>query len=227
MKPWRKAAVLKALVFDAYGTLFDVHSVLGRCEEVFPGHGSDLTTLWRSKQLQYTWLRSLMGKYEDFWQITRDGLVFACRSLGLDASKEQIDHLMQAYLSVSPFPEVADAMDGLSHVPCSILSNGTPMMLENAVQSAGLEGRFEHILSVDEVRIYKPSPLVYQLAETHLGIHRGEIGFVSSNCWDVAGAKAFGLPSYWLNRENAPLETLEFQPDGIIHTAMELTDVAG
>ena len=90
--------MVKALVFDAYGTLFDVRSVLGRCEEVFPGHGSDLTTLWRSKQLQYTWLRSLMAKYEDFWQITRDGLTFACRSLGLDATQEQIDYLMQAYL---------------------------------------------------------------------------------------------------------------------------------
>lgn len=124
----------KAIVFDAYGTLFDVQSVLGRCEEVFPGHGSDLTALWRSTQLQYTWLRSLMGRYEDFWQVTRDGLVFACRSLGLAPSREQIDYLMQAYLNLSPFPEIAAALDALSGSSCSILSNGTPTMLQSAVR---------------------------------------------------------------------------------------------
>jgi 2-haloacid dehalogenase len=218
-------SMIKALVFDAYGTLFDVRSVLGRCEEVFPGHGSDLTTLWRSKQLQYTWLRSLMARYEDFWQITQDGLVFACRSLGLAPSQEQIDYLMQAYLTLSPFPEIAAALDALSGIPCSILSNGTPTMLQSAVGNAGLEGKFQHILSVDEVRVYKPSPAVYQLAETHLGIPRNQIGFVSSNCWDVAGAKAFGFQAYWLNRKNEPLEVLGFQPDGIIRTATELIGV--
>lgn len=219
--------MVKALVFDAYGTLFDVRSVLGRCEEVFPGHGSDLTTLWRSKQLQYTWLRSLMDRYEDFWQITHDGLVFACRSLGLAPSQKQIDYLMQSYLTLSPFPEVAAALDALSNFPCSILSNGTPTMLQSAVGNAGLEGRFQHILSVDEVRIYKPSPVVYQLAETHLGIRCKEIGFVSSNSWDVAGAKAFGFQTYWLNRKNDPLETLGFEPDRTIHSATELTASVG
>jgi len=166
-----------------------------------------------------------MGRYEDFWQITQDGLVFACRSLGLDASQEQIDYLMQAYLNLSPFPEIAAALDALSSSSCSILSNGTLTMLRSAVQSAGLEGKFQHILSVDEVRTYKPSPVVYGLAEKHLGIQRDQIGFVSSNCWDVAGGKAFGLRSYWLNRENAPLEMLGVQPDGTIHTATELPAV--
>lgn len=216
---------MRAVVFDAYGTLFDVRSVLERCEEVFPGHGPDVTTLWRSKQLQYTWLRSLMGRYEDFWQITQDGLAFACRSLGLDATQEQIDYLMQAYLSLSPFPEVAAALDALSHIPCSILSNGTLTMLQSVVQNAGWPGRFQHILSVDEVRIYKPSPAVYQLAQKHLGIQREQIGFVSSNCWDVAGGKAFGFRSYWLNRENAPLEMLGFQPDGVARSATELASM--
>ena len=214
--------MVKALVFDAYGTLFDVRSVLNRCEEVFPGHGSNLTGLWRTKQLEYTWLRSLMGRYEDFWHVTQDGLVFACRSLGLAPSQNQIDHLMQAYLSLSPFPEIPAALDGVATVPCSILSNGSPKMLESVVQNAGLESRFHHVLSVDEVRIYKPHPTVYQLAEKHLGVQRKEIGFVSSNCWDVAGAKAFGFQVYWLNRQNAPLELLGFQPDRIIHSAMEL-----
>jgi 2-haloacid dehalogenase len=217
--------MVKALVFDAYGTLFDVRSVLSRCEEVFPGHGSDLTGLWRTKQLEYTWLRSLMGRYEDFWQVTQDGLVFACRSLGLAPSQDQIDHLMQAYLTLDTFPEIAAALEAVATVPCSILSNGSPRMLNSVVRNAGLEGRFRHILSVDEVRIYKPSPVVYQLAETHLGIQREEIGFVSSNCWDVAGGKAFGFKAYWLNRQDAPLEMLGFQPDGVIHSAMELTSV--
>ncbi len=218
--------MIKALVFDAYGTLFDVRSVFGRCEEVFPGHGSDLTTLWRSKQLQYTWLRALMGRYEDFWRITQDGLVFACRSLGVDASQGHFDYLMQAYLSLSPFPDIAAALDDLDDFPCAILSNGTPTMLRSAVESAGFENRFQHILSVDEVRTYKPAPIVYQLAEKHLGIDRQEIGFVSSNCWDVAGGKAFGFQAYWLNRENAPLDVLGFEPDGVIHSAMELPAIA-
>ncbi len=217
--------MVKALVFDAYGTLFDVRSVLSRCEEVFPGHGSDLTGLWRTKQLEYTWLRSLMGKYEDFWQVTQDGLVFACRSLGLAPSQDQIGHLMQAYLALSPFPEIAAALETLSTVPLSILSNGSPRMLDSVVRNAGLEGRFQHILSVDEVHTYKPSPVVYQLAETHLGIRREEIGFVSSNCWDVAGGKAFGFQAFWLNRQNAPVEVLGFQPDRIIRSAKELASV--
>jgi 2-haloacid dehalogenase len=219
--------MIKALVFDAYGTLFDVRSVLARCEEVFPGHGANLTTLWRTKQLEYTWLRSLMGKYEDFWQITQDGLVFACRSLGLAPTHAKIDHLMQAYLTLSPFPEIPAALKALSTVPCSILSNGSPKMLNGVVRNAGLAWRFQHVLSVDKVRIYKPHPTVYQLAEIHCGIHREEIGFVSSNAWDVAGGKAFGFQAIWLNRQNAPAEVLGVQPDRIIHSAMELTSALG
>ncbi len=219
--------MIKALVFDAYGTLFDVRSVLAGCEEVFPGHGANLTTLWRTKQLEYTWLRSLMGRYEDFWQVTQDGLVFACRSLGLAPTHDQIEHLLQAYLTLSPFPEIAAALETLGGVPCSILSNGTPEMLDSVVRNAGLEGRFQHVLSVDLVRIYKPSPVVYQLAENRLGIRREEIGFVSSNGWDVAGGKTFGFQAFWLNRQNAPTEVLVVQPDRVIHSAMELTSVLG
>jgi 2-haloacid dehalogenase len=217
--------MIETLVFDAYGTLFDVGSVQARCEEVFPGHGSHLTTLWRTKQLEYTWLRTLMVAYEDFWQITKDGLVFACRSLGLAPTHGQIEDLMQSYLRLSTFPDVDTALGALSSVPCSILSNGTPSMLESVVRNAGLEGRFQRVLSVDAIRTYKPSPSVYQLAETHLGLRREEIGFVSSNAWDAAGGKAFGLRAYWLNRQNAPAELLGFLPDGILHSAMELTSV--
>jgi 2-haloacid dehalogenase len=215
--------MIKALVFDAYGTLFDVRSVLNRCEEVFPGHGPDLTVLWRTKQLEYTWLRSLMDRYEDFWRVTQDGLEFACRSLGLFPSQDKINYLVQAYLALSLFPEITAALDALGSLPCSILSNGTPRMLESVVRNAGLEGRFQHVLSVDEIRIYKPSPAVYQLAESHLGIRREEIGFVSSNAWDVAGGKAFGFQAYWLSRQDAPAEALGVEPNRVIRSAMELT----
>ena len=134
---------------------------------------------------------------------------------------------MQAYLTLSPFPEIAAALEALGGVPCSILSNGTPTMLDSVVQNAALEGRFRHVLSVDQVRTYKPHPAVYQLAETRLGIRREEIGFVSSNGWDVAGGKTFGFQAFWLNRQNAPTEVLVVQPDRVIHSAMELTSVLG
>jgi 2-haloacid dehalogenase len=165
-----------------------------------------------------------MGRYEDFWQLTRDGLTYACQSLGLACTQERIEHLMQAYLTLEPFPDVAAALDALGGVTCAILSNGTPTMLRSVVQSAGFEARFPHILSVDAVRTYKPSPVVYRLAETHLGIERGQIALVSSNCWDIAGAKAFGLQTYWLNRQNAPVELLGVRPDWIISTATELAN---
>jgi 2-haloacid dehalogenase len=132
---------------------------------------------------------------------------------------------MQAYLTLDPFPEIAAALDDLCSVPCSILSNGTPTMLDSVVRSTGLDGRFRHVLSVDEVHVYKPSPVVYQLAETRLGIRREEIGFVSSNAWDVAGGKAFGFQAIWLNRQNAPAEALGVEPDRIIRSAMELTSI--
>jgi 2-haloacid dehalogenase len=166
-----------------------------------------------------------MGRYEDFWQITADAVLFACRSLGLVPSQEKIDNLMQAHLTLAPFPDVPAALEALGGLPCSILSNGTPRMLDSVVRNAGLEGRFQHILSVDELRAYKPCPVVYQLAETRLGIGRGQIGFVSSNAWDVAGAKAFGFHAYWLNRNDQPAEVLGVMPDRIVRSALELLAV--
>ncbi len=163
-----------------------------------------------------------MGRYEDFWRITEDGLVIACRSLGLAPSQEQIDHLMRAYLALDPFPDVPAALDALAGLSCSILSNGTPRMLDGVVRNAGLEDRFQHVLSVDELRTYKPGPVVYRLAEDRLGLPREQIGFVSSNGWDVAGAKAFGFQAFWLNRNNSPVEVLGVVPDRIVRSAVEL-----
>jgi len=206
------AAPPRAYLFDAYGTLFDVHSVIeaGRSVTSDP---QALSTLWRQKQLEYTWLRSLMGQYEDFWAVTEQALRWALRRLGLAASEPQVAALMDAYLSLACFPEVEAALARLQPRPLGILSNGSPRMLEAAVRSSGLGPRLRHVLSVDAVRVYKPSPRVYELGPRALGAPASEILFVSSNAWDVAGAKAFGYRACWCNRARAPMDALGFTPD--------------
>jgi len=205
-------AAPRAFVFDAYGTLFDVHSVVDAARALTPDPQT-LSALWRQKQLEYTWLRSLMGRYENFWVVTGQALRFALRRLGIAAGEAQIEALMGAYLRLAPFPEVPAALRELGGAPLAILSNGSPQMLEAAVRSSGLEGVFSHVLSVDAVRVYKPSALVYELAPRALGLAAGEIVFVSSNAWDVAGAAAYGFTTCWCNRVNAPAEELDVTPD--------------
>jgi len=202
----------KAFVFDAYGTLFDVHSVVeaGRAVTADP---QALSTLWRQKQLEYTWLRTLMGRYEDFWAVTESALRFALDRLGIRAGEESVRHLMEAYLSLATFPEVKGALAAMAGTPLGILSNGSPRMLEAAVRSSGLGGIFRHVLSVDSVRAYKPSRAVYELGTQAFGLPAGEILFVSSNAWDVSGAKAFGYRCCWCNRLGAPMERLGVSPD--------------
>lgn len=202
----------RAFVFDAYGTLFDVHSVIEAARAV-TSDPQALSTLWRQKQLEYTWLRSLMGRYEDFWVVTGQALRFALRRLGITAAEAQIEALMGAYLSLAAFPEVPPALRALGDSPLAILSNGSPEMLGSVVRSSGLDGVFSHVLSVDAVRVYKPSPHVYELAPRALGLAPGEIVFVSSNAWDVAGAATFGFTTCWCNRANAPAEELDATPD--------------
>jgi 2-haloacid dehalogenase len=172
-----------------------------------------LSLAWRSKQLEYTWLRALMGRYADFWTVTGDALRFAIRRLGLSASDAQVEKLMGAYLGLAPFPEVATALRRLDGRPRAILSNGSPAMLARAVTSSGLAPLLEHVLSVDAVRTYKPSPAVYALAPGAMGVPAGDLLFVSSNAWDVAGAKAFGYRVAWCNRTGAPAEELGLTPD--------------
>jgi 2-haloacid dehalogenase len=203
---------LKGFVFDAYGTLFDVHSVIEAGREITQDPQA-LSLLWRQKQLEYTWLRALMGRYEDFWQVTGAALRFAVRRLGIAASEAQLARLMEAYLSLAAFPEVRATLERLSGAPLAILSNGSPGMLEAAVRSSGLGTRLRHVLSVDAVKTYKPSPAVYALGPKALGLSAGEILFVSSNAWDVAGAKAYGYRVCWCNRLNAPMEELGLVPD--------------
>ncbi len=215
---------LNALVFDAYGTLFDVHSVISTCNQEFPDKGAALSQAWRAKQLEYTWLCSLMGRYEDFWQVTESALVFACKTLNLSCPSTVRFQLMEAYLHLDPYPEVKQALTALSDYTLAILSNGSPRMLKAAVESASLKGVFSRVISVDQAKIYKPSPRVYRLAPQKLGVAKTAIGFVSSNFWDVAGAKAFGFWTCWVNRAKAPVDELGLLPDATVSALTELVD---
>ena len=216
---------IKAWVFDAYGTLFDPFSVQGKAERIFPGRGEALSRLWRLRQLEYTWLRALMNHYADFWQVTREALVYASHSLGLRCEAPQQEELMQEYLHLEVYPDVTEGLEPLLNQRLAILSNGSPRMLEAVVEHAGLKQAIATLLSVDKVRTYKPSPTVYQLAVEALKLKKNEIGFVSSNYWDAAGAAAFGFPAFWLNRSKATPDELGIAPEATITALRELADV--
>jgi 2-haloacid dehalogenase len=216
-----------AIVFDAYGTLFNVHSVIRRCEEIFPGRGETLSRLWRSKQLEYTWLRSLMGRYEDFESITRDALNYACRSLELPLLDDGAKSLMEEYRRLEPYSEVGAALDSLHGRKLAILSNGSPAMLEAMVRDAGLGPAFNAVLSVDALRIFKPHPSVYQLAVDRLGTKAEDIAFVSSNYWDAAGATSFGFRAFWINRTGTQPDELGYAPHRTLKRLDELPQALG
>jgi 2-haloacid dehalogenase len=206
---------IRGYVFDAYGTLFDVHSVVEAGREITSDPAA-LSTTWRQKQLEYTWLRALMGTYADFWVVTEAALRYSIRRLGLGATEAQVRRLMDAYLSLACFPEVKAALGRLAGRPRAVLSNGSPAMLAAAVTAGALTALLEHVISVDRVKTYKPSPLVYALGPQILGIAAGELLFVSSNGWDVAGAKSFGYQVAWCNRTGAPEEALGVSPDLVV-----------
>jgi 2-haloacid dehalogenase len=209
------AREISALVFDAYGTLFDVHSVTRFAETLFPGKGAALSAAWRTKQLEYTWLRSLMGRYEDFSRITVASLDWSLEFLGLQADDAARRGLIDEYRKLATFPEVPAALEALARRrPLAILSNGHPDMLNAVVDHNGLRERFRGgVLSVHPARTFKPAPAVYRLAEEALGVPRSMMGFVSSNGWDAAGAKTFGFQVFWINRGTAPVERLGVRPD--------------
>ncbi len=204
----------RALVFDAYGTLFDVHSVQARCETFWPGKGLQLSQFWRTKQLEYTWQRSLMQRYAPFSQVTEEALRYACEFLKLKVDAEQCRVLMDEYRRLALYPDVVPAMKTFKSRKCAILTNGSPDMIDPLVAQTGLS--FDAVLSVDALKIYKPAPQVYQLAVDALKTTKEDIGFVSSNCWDALGAKSFGFTVYWINRPHAPVDRLGFQPDEIV-----------
>jgi len=211
-------------VFDAYGTLFDVHSVIALCDQLWPGKGVALSQLWRAKQLEYTWQRSLMRRYENFNSVTEAGLGYACAALGLQLDEERRRRLTDAYLALATFPEVGEALAGLKAMKLrlAILSNGSPAMLRPVVAHAGLRGLIGTVISVDQRKIYKPAPAVYRLAMERLRVPKAAIGFVSSNCWDACGAKSFGFHTFWINRSGAPVDELGVAPDHTIRSLEEL-----
>ena len=214
---------INACVFDAYGTLFDVHSAVGKYIERLGDVSEQVSNIWRTKQLEYTWLRSLMKKHADFWQVTQDALDYALAVFKIK-DKQLRNDLINAYLELDCYPEVPDTLQKLkdSGQKIAILSNGSPAMLEAVVKSSGLEDLVEIILSVEMVGIFKPDPAVYQLAVNQLGVTAAEIVFMSSNAWDAVGATAFGLRVAWINRFAQRPERLPFQPDIEIKTLDQL-----
>jgi 2-haloacid dehalogenase len=206
---------IKAIAFDLYGTLFDVHSVAVQCDEHFPGRGQEISNVWRQKQLEYTWLRSLMNRYIPFEHVTEEALRFTIRHLGLELDEASCRSLSDAYLRLQAYPEVPDALRALRDrgLKLAILSNGSPHSIDSVVTHAGLRSSFDHLLSVDPVRVYKPDNHAYELGEQAFGVGRREILFVSSNAWDATGARYFGFPTCWINRGGKTLEEMGQRPD--------------
>jgi 2-haloacid dehalogenase len=218
--------VPRAAVFDAYGTLFDVYSVGLLAEQLFPGQGTALSQLWREKQIEYTRLTSMGGRYRPFWELTRAGLRYAALRLNLPLDGAAEAQLMNQYRYLSAFPENHDVLRELKSrgVPCAILSNGDPEMLAVAVKSAGLEPFLDHVLSVNVVQRYKTDPAAYALGPQALGVPARQILFVSSNGWDAIGAAWYGYTTLWVNRQGLPLEQLDTEPTRI---GRSLRDVLG
>jgi 2-haloacid dehalogenase len=217
---------IKACVFDAYGTLFDFASAAARCQDVPDQKLGALTSLWREKQLQYTWLRSLEGSYADFWQLTGDALDYALDSLDI-SSPELHAKLMDLYLTPAPFPEVPSVLAQLRKAgfTTAILSNGSPTMLDSAVRAAGLSKLFDAVLSADAVQVFKPHPRVYAYGLEQLGLRADQVSFQSSNAWDAYGASHFGLRVAWCNRYGHRAERLPGSPDFEIRNLSELPEL--
>lgn len=217
-----------ACVFDAYGTLFDVHSAVAHGGRELADKAQAVSDLWRQKQLEYTWLRSLMRAHVDFRQVTRDGLDYALASHGIDDPK-LCDRLMDLYQTLDAYPEANDCLARLSQagLKTAILSNGSPDMLEAAVTSSGLAQHLDYVLSVEDVGIFKPDPRVYQLAVDRLGVEGSRICFMSSNAWDAAAAAHFGFVVAWVNRFGKARERIPAPPAAIIRDLSELPPLLG
>lgn len=214
---------IKACVFDAYGTLFDFNAAAMGCRDALGDAAGPVSEVWRTKQLQYTWLRGLMGKHADFWRVTGDALDFALAAAHIsdDGLRKR---LLDLYWQLDAYPEVPEMLGKLKSagMTCAILSNGTPDMLEAAAQNAGIAGFLDDLISVEDVGVFKPHPSVYSLAADRLGLAPGDMSFQSANAWDAAAAAAFGYRVVWINRAGQPPERLPWQPDVELVTLEEL-----
>lgn len=208
--------MIEAVVFDAYGTLFDLETVTAACEAAFPSRGAALGRAWRAKQLEYTWLRTTMGTYTDFWSVTQSALLSVCGVLGLPSDDRLRQELMGTYLRLGLFPDVLASLRSLGGYRLAVLSNGSPAMLDAAIRNAGLDRLLDRVISVDEAKAYKPSPAVYRLGPEQLGLPSSGIAFVSSNYWDAAGAARFGFRTFWVNRLQSPEDDLGARPGAIL-----------
>jgi 2-haloacid dehalogenase len=200
--------------------------VAARAEEVFPGRGSELMEAWRSRQFEYTWLRTVANRYVDFWTVTEEALVFAVRKLGLETNSSKVSAVMESYLGLKAWPEAADSLAKMkaAGLKLALLSNFTDKMLQAGLKNSGLAGTFDHVLSTDRAQAFKPDPRAYKLGTEAFGFRREQTAFAAAAGWDAAGAKWFGYPTVWLNRTNAPIEELGPKPD---LTGKTLVDLSG
>ena len=216
---------IKAIIFDAYGTLFDVNSAAERCKNKIGDKWEDFANYWRTTQLEYTWLRSLMKRHKDFWQITEDSLSKSMIAFNIDPKMK--DELLNLYKVLSPFKEVPETLKTLKekNFKLAILSNGTPDLLNELVKSNKLNNLFDDLFSIEGVGIYKPDSKVYDMPIKKYGIEKNEVAFLSANTWDVSGAGNYGYQSIWVNRNNNIFDNLDYKPNKQINNLSELIDI--
>ncbi|MFD2213155.1 haloacid dehalogenase type II [Metabacillus endolithicus] len=205
--------MIKAIVFDVYGTLFNVHSVVEKCNSLYPGKGHELSELWRRKQLEYSFLRQLMGHYETFLTITKESLAYSCKSLSLPYNSEIEEILINEYVNFALYDEVEEVLAALENIKIALYSNGSLDMLKPLIHNSSINKKDIMLVSVDERKEYKPTPMSYQFVLKKLNVEREEVLFVSSNTWDIAGAKHFGFRTAWINRDNRVFDYLGTFPD--------------
>ena len=216
---------IKAIIFDAYGTLFDVNSAAEKCKDKIGHKWENFANYWRTTQLEYTWLRSLMNRYKDFWKITEDSLDKSMKVFNIDISMR--NELLNLYKKLSPYPEVKKVLNNLKekNYKIAILSNGTPSLLNELVLSNNLDNVFDDIFSIEEVKIYKPDSKVYNIPLNKYQINKDEVAFLSANTWDVSGGGNFGYNSIWVNRNKNIFDNLDYEPKNEIENLTQLLDI--
>ena len=216
---------IKAIIFDAYGTLFDVNSAAEKCRSKIGDKWESFANYWRKTQLEYTWLRSLMGRHKDFWQITEDSLDKSMQAFNIN--KAMKNELLDLYKILSPYPEVKETLEKLKEkrYKLAILSNGTPALLNELVKSNGLQNLFDDIFSIEEVKIYKPSSKVYDMPVKKYSIKNEEVAFLSANTWDVSGGGNYGFTSIWVNRNKNIFDNLDYKPSNEINNLKQFLDL--